>query len=48
MMEKIFSMKKNTYLEQNLKYMQLKTSIQQIIRRMQTATGFWNMQRVNW
>lgn len=48
MTEKIFSMKKNTYLEQNLKYMLPKTSIQQIIRRMQTATGFWNMQRVNW
>ena len=48
MTEKIFSMKKNTYLEQNLKYKQLKTSIQQIIRRMQTTTGFWNMQRVNW
>ncbi len=48
MMEKIFSMKKSTYLEQNLKYMLPKTSIQQIIRRMQTATGFWNMQRVNW
>lgn len=30
MMEKIFSMKKSTYLEQNLKYMLPKTSIQQI------------------
>ena len=48
MMGKIFSMKKNTYPEQSLRYTQQRIFLQLIIRKTQKAIEFWNMQKVLW